>query len=240
MADSALSLSWAFGFNKDIPGGVHNLSDETRSAVFYVAAHSGVVYDFVHRKQLLLQGHCNPITCCVVSGDKRWVATADAGPESMIVIWDSLSGTPIKTIFQPHPHGVKAMDMSPDAMFLVTLGADAPEEEGGEANGGGEAKQAAAPQRLALWEWTVDREGPLFSSNVPGGETHHCVRFNTTDVREIVSNGGSKVRKKRRKRRRRRSSSNSRAPGSNGRRATKATDERDDMSPGGHVCLVCS
>lgn len=42
---------------------------------------------------------CNPITCCAVSDDKRWIATADAGPDSMIVIWDSATGTPIKTIF---------------------------------------------------------------------------------------------------------------------------------------------
>ena len=61
---AALQLSWAFGFNKDILGGVHNLSDDTRSAIFYVSAHSGVIYDYVSRRQQLLQGHCNPITCC--------------------------------------------------------------------------------------------------------------------------------------------------------------------------------
>ena len=101
--DNALSLEWAFGFNKDIRGGVFNLSDDSRNAIFYVSAHSGVIYDYVNRKQRLLQGHCNPITCCCVSEDKRWIATADAGPDSMIVVWDSLSGTPIKTIFNPHP-----------------------------------------------------------------------------------------------------------------------------------------
>ena len=215
--NSALALSWAFGFNKDIPGGVHNLSDDTRSAIFYVAAHSGVVYDFINRKQLLLQGHCNPITCCCVSGDKRWIATADAGPESMIVVWDSLSGTPIKTMFQPHPHGVAAMDMSPDAMFLVTLGAPPPspgDEEGGAGAGGSEYDEGkmgggdgggdGEPQQLALWEWTVEREGPLYVSEVPGRESHCYVRFNSTDVREIVSNGLKEVRAAGTRRRRRR------------------------------------
>ena len=215
--NSALALSWAFGFNKDIPGGVHNLSDDTRSAIFYVAAHSGVVYDFINRKQLLLQGHCNPITCCCVSGDKRWIATADAGPESMIVVWDSLSGTPIKTMFQPHPHGVAAMDMSPDAMFLVTLGAPPPspgDEEGGAGAGGSEYDEGkmgggdgggdGEPQQLALWEWTVEREGPLYVSEVPGRESHCYVRFNSTDVREIVSNGLKEVRAAGARRRRRR------------------------------------
>ena len=121
MAGNPLTLQWAFGFNKDVVSGVHNLSDDTRNAVFYLAAHSGVIYDYANRQQRLLQGHCNPITCCCVSEDKRWIATADSGPDSMVVVWDSLNGTPIKTIFNPHPHGVISMDMSPDAMFLVTL-----------------------------------------------------------------------------------------------------------------------
>ncbi len=42
---------------------------------------------------------CNAITCCAVSEDKRWIATADSGPDSMIVVWDSRSCTPIKSIF---------------------------------------------------------------------------------------------------------------------------------------------
>ena len=52
---------------------------------------------FALRRNVKLQ--CNPITCCCVSEDKRWIATADSGPDSMIVVWDSLNGTPIKTIF---------------------------------------------------------------------------------------------------------------------------------------------
>ena len=118
---AALQLSWAFGFNKDILSGVHNLSDDTRSAIFYVSAHSAVIYDYVSRRQQLLQGHCNPITTCCVSEDKRWIATADAGADALIVVWDSITGTPIKTIFNPHPNGILAMDITPDAMFIVTI-----------------------------------------------------------------------------------------------------------------------
>ena len=51
------------------------------------------------------------------------VAAADARPDSMIVVWDTLSTTPIKTLFNPHPFGVQAMAMTPDAMFLATLSA---------------------------------------------------------------------------------------------------------------------
>ena len=193
----ALSLDWAFGFNKDIVGGVHNLSDESRSAIFYVAAHTGVIYDYASRTQRLLQGHCNPITCCVVSEDKRWIATADSGPESVIVIWDSLSATPVKTIFSPHPHGVAAMDLSPDAMFLVTLSAKAPAAAAEASATNVEAEMtdeaAAAPQQIALWEWTNEREGSLYSADVACDDVQHSVAFNTGDIREIVTNGAERV-----------------------------------------------
>ena len=200
----ALSLNWAFGFNKDIVGGVHNLSDESRSAIFYVAAHTGVIYDYATREQRLLQGHCNPITACCVSEDKRWIATADSGPDSVIVIWDSLSATPVKTIFNPHPHGVCAMDLSPDAMFLVSLSAvpAAPDAAASAANaanatneegGGAEGEAEAVPQRIALWEWTNEREGALYEADVRTADTQHCVHFNTGDIREIVTNGKERV-----------------------------------------------
>ena len=58
--DNALALRWAFGFNKDVVGGVHSLSE---SSLFYVAAHTGIIYDFRERRQKLLQGHSNTITC---------------------------------------------------------------------------------------------------------------------------------------------------------------------------------
>jgi len=177
MATNPLTLQWAFGFNKDVVSGVHNLSDDTRNAVFYLAAHSGVIYDYANRQQRLLQGHCNPITCCCVSEDKRWIATADSGPDSMVVVWDSLNGTPIKTIFNPHPNGVISMDMSPDAMFLVTLS----------------EPQDSQVQSISLWEWTNDREGPLYTEEVAAADLQTCVRFNTSDVREIVTNGKERV-----------------------------------------------
>lgn len=54
-AENALTLSWAFGFNKDIADGVHSLCADGREALFYVAAHTGVIYDYAKRTQELLQ-----------------------------------------------------------------------------------------------------------------------------------------------------------------------------------------
>lgn len=148
-------------------------------ALFYVAAHTGIIYDYRTRRQKFLQGHCNAITAACVSEDRRWIATADSGPDSMIVVWDSTTGTPTKTIFNPHPQGVVAMDMSPDAMFLVTL--SKVEEGSGE------------EQAISLWEWTVERDGALYSAAVPAADLQTTVRFNPADIREIATNGEQRV-----------------------------------------------
>ena len=87
---NVLTLSWVFGFSRDVA--IQNLCDENRSAIFYVSAHTGIIHDITSRTQKLLQGHCNPISCTCVSADRRWIATADKGPESMVVIWDSYTG----------------------------------------------------------------------------------------------------------------------------------------------------
>ncbi|EGZ30727.1 hypothetical protein PHYSODRAFT_472163 [Phytophthora sojae] len=196
---NALRLAWTFGFQKDLINGVHSLSTGSRRAVFYAAAHTGVIYDYARRQQRLLQGHCHPISCCVVSEDKRWVVTADRGQESMLVVWDAQSGNPIRTIFRPHPSGVQAIDISPDALFLVTLSAVDREDE--DAQSTGKTKTTARKrfdQELAVWEWAAPVSGaavskPLYSSLVATEDVQHAVRFNTYDVRELVTTGRQRV-----------------------------------------------
>jgi len=122
---NALNLQWAFGFNTTVLGAVHSLSTPRRNALFYVSSHTGVIHDTDRDIQRLLQGHCNPITAVCVSQDKRWIFTADSGEDSMIVVWDSLKAKPIKIIRHKYKHGIVAMDISADAMFLLTLSAGA-------------------------------------------------------------------------------------------------------------------
>ncbi|CAM9875392.1 unnamed protein product, partial [Choristocarpus tenellus] len=187
-ATNALSLTWAFGFNKDIIDGVHSLHTNDNNALFYVAAHTGVIYDYASRTQQLLQGHCNPITAVAVSQDKKWIVTADAGSDSMMVVWDALSGTPIQNMFNPHPNGITSVDISPDALFLVTLGS--PGVSGEEERGPGQGE----PQTISLWEWTQpNREHALYTSVIEDSDTQKVVRFNPADIRQIMTIGDHKT-----------------------------------------------
>ncbi|CEG43686.1 flagellar associated protein [Plasmopara halstedii] len=193
---NALKLAWTFGFSKDLVNGVHNLSTGTRRAVFYAAAHTGVIYDYASREQRLLQGHCHLISCCVVSEDKRFIVTADRGLDSMLVVWDALSGNPIRTIFHPHTNGVQAIDISPDALFLATLSAVDRDSE--DASNSKTSTQRGFDQELAVWEWAASSGGPaiskpLYSSFVATEDVQHTVRFNTYDVRELVTTGRQRV-----------------------------------------------
>lgn len=80
--------------------------------------------------------------------------TADAGHDSMMVVWDTASATPIKSIFNPHPNGVIGMDISSDSMFIVTLSAP-----------GQVSSEIEGPQTISLWEWTnPEKDGALFTS----------------------------------------------------------------------------
>jgi WD40 repeat protein len=92
----------------------------------------------------------------------------------MLVIWNARTGVPVRTIFEPHPWGCIDLDMSPDAMYVCTMG-------------------AGEKQALAVWDWTVERDDPMAMSEVTAKDVQHCVRFRRDDVHEIVSNGAMRT-----------------------------------------------
>jgi cilia- and flagella-associated protein 251 len=92
----------------------------------------------------------------------------------MVVVWNARTGVPIRTIFEAHPGGCIDLDISPDAMYVCTMGA-------------GEV------QSLAVWDWTVERDEPLAISEVTAKDMQHCVRFRRDDVHEIISNGQART-----------------------------------------------
>jgi hypothetical protein len=55
--NAALRLKWTFGFNSKLVSGVHSLTVGEQFALFYVSAHSGVIYNATERSQKILQGH---------------------------------------------------------------------------------------------------------------------------------------------------------------------------------------
>jgi WD40 repeat protein/Ca2+-binding EF-hand superfamily protein len=178
---AALSLSWCLGMSTNVVDSVHSLSGGNRDAILYVAANTAIIFDRKSRAQKLLQGHFNAITAVSVSQNKRFAVTVDAGPDSMLVVWDTRTASPVKTVFNPHSNGCYAVDFSPDGMLVATLGM--PGEQGN--------------QEVAVWEWTkpgVDR--PLHTSEIaseggPGiSPFQRKIKFNPSDVQQLMTCGG--------------------------------------------------
>lgn len=180
MANLKLDIHWAFGFSKEKIGATQSLCTKDRNALFLLCAHSGVIYDFENRKQTVLQGHCNIITSCAIDKTKRWIVTADSGPESIMVVWDSLTQMPVKTYLAPHMDGVAAVEFSDDGAFIATLSS--------KGNGYDD-------QELAVWAWTTPDENATQRAVISGspGETFHSVKFNPNDPYSLVTTSPNAV-----------------------------------------------
>ncbi|XP_054028990.1 cilia- and flagella-associated protein 251 [Dryobates pubescens] len=169
-----LSLSWVLGYNSSLA--VHSLMDGENLVLLYVSSHTLVIYDILKNRQHHLQGHTNVISCLCVSEDRRWVATADRGPDALIIVWDSFSGIPVHTIFESHPKdGVGAIAISHDAKYLATI-------------------SAGTVQRVCVWDWTSPMEKPVCSAELkPEFGYQDYVFFNPQNPYEFVSNSKTQV-----------------------------------------------
>ncbi|XP_053224777.1 cilia- and flagella-associated protein 251 [Podarcis raffonei] len=169
-----LSLSWVFGYNSELP--VFNLLDEDYRVILYVSSHTAVIHDVLRNRQYLLQGHTDCISCICVSEDRRWIATADRGPQSMVTVWDGYSAIPVHTIFDSHPEGgVCAIAISHDSKFLATIGA-------------GEV------QKVCIWRWTSPETKPVCSVEIqPQFGFQDYIAFNSRYHNELVSNSKIQV-----------------------------------------------
>eukprot|EP00388_Colpodella_angusta_P014410 GDKJ01036055.1.p1 GENE.GDKJ01036055.1~~GDKJ01036055.1.p1 ORF type:complete len:1015 (-),score=215.92 GDKJ01036055.1:73-3117(-) len=202
---TALNLHWAIGYNKDIIGGVQNLTNryENRYEMVYAAAHTGVIFDTQKKKiRCLLQGHVNEITALAVSKCKRFIATADTGNDSMLVVWDTVLGTPIRTIFDPHPKGICALAFSKSGKYIASLSAeisasDLQEQREKEAAAAGiELDENLPPpvnsQGIAVWEWQKSTSA-LCSALITTQDPQLSVEFNEIDEHELATTGRHRV-----------------------------------------------
>lgn len=172
LEQSALSLEWVLGANTSIINGVIDLKDDTRNCFFYPCAHTGILYNVETNSQTLFSGHRHTITAIAVTNDKNYIATADTGENSALIIWDSHTAAPLFTKFSPHPTGVCACAFSAKGQYLVTL-------------------SSALPQVLAIWNWSsVDAEPePVALVEIPFQEMMTVVQFNPRDETQLVTNG---------------------------------------------------
>ncbi|NWI95264.1 CF251 protein, partial [Pitta sordida] len=170
----SLNLLWVFGYNSSLA--VHSLMDGKDRVLLYVSSHMAVIHDVLGNRQYHLQGHTNVISCLCVSEDKRWVVTADKGPDALIIVWDSFSGVPVRTIFGSHPEaGVCAIAISHDLRYLVTI-------------------SAGTAQRVCVWRWTLPTEKPMCSTELRPEFGHQdYVIFNPQNPHEFVSNSKTQV-----------------------------------------------
>ncbi|XP_023600809.1 cilia- and flagella-associated protein 251 [Myotis lucifugus] len=169
-----LTMTWKFGWNSSLP--VYYIRDEEQRVLLYANAHTAVIYNAHKNTQHHLRGHPNVISCMCVSEDRRWIATADKGPNCLLMIWDSFTGIPVHTIFDscPDGEGIRAIAMTRDAKYLATI-------------------SDAEIQKVCIWRWTLAAETPACTLDLPKeyGFQNYLI-FNPTNNKELVSN--SKVR----------------------------------------------
>ncbi|EGD75045.1 hypothetical protein PTSG_06702 [Salpingoeca rosetta] len=145
-----LDLNWAFGFNTSNPT-VHLIEDGTRSDVVFCSGHAAVVLHKSAGDQSILLGHRFAITTSCASGDGKWLATADAGDDATLIVWDTATNLPIRTYFKDQIGlGVQAACFSHDALLLIVV---ITKEDGS--------------QQARVFEWTnPDATAPVASADL--------------------------------------------------------------------------
>jgi len=66
----------------------------------------------------------------VVSGNKQWIVTADAGPNALAVLWRASTGQPRRVFKNVPASGVAAADISHDGDLVVLVGKGNEEQRG--------------------------------------------------------------------------------------------------------------
>lgn len=130
----------------------------------------------------------------------------------MIVIWDSIKGIPIKTIFDPHENGVEAVAISHDSMRVASLSKsvllsvenhiprndgeplDFPNAKKSEKRNVDEEKGTLnVRQEISIWQWTSERSTPILTTLIEGVGDQSNIHFHPTNPHLLITNGTHRV-----------------------------------------------
>ena len=113
------TIKWTFGTKSTVD--IVNLTTKNGGEVFFVASHFGVIYDYIRDKIEFLPGHNFPIKTIASDYSGRWLVTADAGPDNVIIIWDHEKKVPAWCLYNVFPDGVSQARISRDALYLAAV-----------------------------------------------------------------------------------------------------------------------
>nr|XP_012138941.1 PREDICTED: WD repeat-containing protein 66-like [Megachile rotundata] len=133
-------LLWSFGLNSEVP--VINLTTQNRTIIAYACSHTVIIYNYVTKEVVNLQGHQNAVKRITASVDGKWLLSAGFGEDCVLVVWDTETGVPVCTLFNPHgKYAMTAARISPNAKYIVTVGNE-------------------IQQRVHFWLWTYGKDEP--------------------------------------------------------------------------------
>ncbi|XP_050474974.1 cilia- and flagella-associated protein 251-like isoform X3 [Bombus huntii] len=135
-----MELLWSFGTNSDTP--IINLTTKNRTIIAYACSHAIIIYNYKTKYAISLQGHKNTVKTLSTSKDGKWLMSADFEKDCVTVVWDTETGVPISTLFNPHgDKGMTAAKISPNAKYIVTVGNE-------------------FHQKVQFWLWTYGKDQP--------------------------------------------------------------------------------
>ncbi|XP_043251002.1 cilia- and flagella-associated protein 251-like [Colletes gigas] len=126
--------------NTEVP--LINLTTKNRTIIAYACSHAVIIYNYESKEAMTLQAHQSTVRTLSISRDGKWLLSADFESDPVVVIWDTESGVPICTLFNPHGDDeLAAARISPNAKYIVTVGNE-------------------RHQKVQFWLWTYGKDEP--------------------------------------------------------------------------------
>ncbi|KAJ6240191.1 echinoderm microtubule-associated protein-like elp-1 [Anaeramoeba flamelloides] len=148
----SFELEFVYGYNGDDRNNIY--CTKNKEVIFYAAA-IGIVYNLETKKQKFFLGHSQSITCLAVHPNRKVVATAQAGPTPMILIWDTKTCTQLACLPVQNQDGIASISFAKKSTLIVTVGLD-------------------SNHTVSLWDWNQER---LLSSAVGAGTKSLNLQF---------------------------------------------------------------